>query len=115
MARAWWRDSDYELFYRLERERNEARAEVERLREEAGHWQAAFMQKKYPAESCREERDAGNGGCGACSICCREARAEVERLREACASMVEDADDGVPLQCLADAIRTTPLVTEEKP
>jgi len=33
--------------------------------------------------------------------------------REACASMVEDADDGVPLQCLADAIREKPLVTEE--
>ena len=34
MAHAWWRDVDYELFYRLTRERDEARAEVERLQEE---------------------------------------------------------------------------------
>ena len=33
MAKAWWRDSDYELFARLTKERDEARAEVERLRE----------------------------------------------------------------------------------
>jgi hypothetical protein len=33
MAHAWWRDVDYELFYRLTRERDEARAEVARLRE----------------------------------------------------------------------------------
>jgi hypothetical protein len=32
MAKAWWRDSDYELFARLTKERDEARAEVERLR-----------------------------------------------------------------------------------
>ena len=34
MAHAWWRDVDYELFYRLTRERDVARAEVERLQEE---------------------------------------------------------------------------------
>lgn len=34
MAKAWWRDSDYELFDRLTKERDEARAEVDRLREE---------------------------------------------------------------------------------
>jgi hypothetical protein len=28
-----------------------------------------------------------------------------ESEREACAAFVENADDGVPLQCLADAIR----------
>lgn len=32
MAKAWWRDSDYELFARLTKERDEARAEVERWR-----------------------------------------------------------------------------------
>ena len=37
MAKAWWRDSDYELFGRLTKERDEARAEVERLREPAVH------------------------------------------------------------------------------
>lgn len=31
------------------------------------------------AEWCKEEREAGNGGCGACSICCEELRKEVER------------------------------------
>lgn len=35
MAKAWWRDSDYALFDRLTKERDEARAEVERLREES--------------------------------------------------------------------------------
>lgn len=34
MAKAWWRDSDYELFDRLTKERDEARAEVERLKRE---------------------------------------------------------------------------------
>ena len=38
MAKAWWRDSDYALFDRLTKERDEARAEVERLtREPAVH------------------------------------------------------------------------------
>ena len=41
-------------------------------------------------------------------------RETAEAQREACASMVEDADDGVPLQCLADAIREKPLVTDAK-
>ena len=48
----------------------------------------------------------------------RFSRAEVEALlakqREACAAIVEDADDGVPLQCLADGIRATPLVTDQE-
>lgn len=38
-----------------------------------------------------------------------------EAQREEAARMVEGADDGVPLQCLADAIREASLVTEEKP
>jgi len=51
-------------------------AEVERLR---GQPSVAI---------CREERAEGNGGCGACALCCKEwrdraekAEAEVERLR----------------------------------
>lgn len=31
---------------------------------------------RSPAESCREERIQGNGGCGACAICCKEATEE---------------------------------------
>ena len=38
MAKAWWRDSDYELFDRLTRERDEARAEVERLEVACHAW-----------------------------------------------------------------------------
>ena len=38
-----------------------------------------------------------------------------EAQREEAARRVEGADDGVPLQCLADAIREASLVTEEKP
>ena len=34
MAQAWWRDSDYRLFHRLNRERDEQHAEIERLRDE---------------------------------------------------------------------------------
>jgi hypothetical protein len=33
MAKAWWRDSDYELFDRLTRERDEALKELKYLRE----------------------------------------------------------------------------------
>lgn len=64
--------------------------------------------------------DSPRGGCR-CAECVPPvtperlfSRAEVEALltaqREAIASRIEDADDGVPLQCLADAVRATPLV-----
>jgi hypothetical protein len=33
MAHAWWRDSDYELFYRLTAERDEARAALKSVAE----------------------------------------------------------------------------------
>lgn len=54
MAKAWWRDSDYELFDRLTRERDEARAEVERL-EVACHAWAEDMR-----EAARLCEQAGN-------------------------------------------------------
>jgi hypothetical protein len=39
-----------------------------------------LQQKLSPAESCREERAAGNGGCGACSICCKELKDKLDAL-----------------------------------
>ena len=38
MAKAWWRDSDYELFDRLTRERDEARDEVKWLKASCHAW-----------------------------------------------------------------------------
>jgi hypothetical protein len=37
-------------------------------------YKAMVEQMKSPDESCLEEREAGNGGCGACAICCGEWR-----------------------------------------
>lgn len=36
-------------------------------------------------ENCREERAAGNGGCGACALCCKEARDVADEWRAALA------------------------------
>lgn len=52
---------------------------LEKAQEEAANWHSAFQQKAYPAESCRKERDDGNGGCGACAICCHEATQRAEK------------------------------------
>lgn len=43
---------------------------------------AALRQTLSPAESCIEEREAGNGGCGVCAICCKEWRDKYEKLQE---------------------------------
>lgn len=44
---------------------------------------AALRQTLSPAESCKEEREAGNGSCGVCAICCKEWRDKYEKLRDA--------------------------------
>jgi len=61
-----------------------ARAEKEALIKEADdaasrivELQAMIQQKLSPAETCREERAEGNGGCGTCTICCNELKAEL--------------------------------------
>lgn len=43
-------------------------------------------------ERCREERAAGNGGCGACALCCKEARDEAESLACSLAVQSETTD-----------------------
>ena len=70
------------------RERDEARAEVEHAYREGG----ALYEAKIA------EREAFRSGA--------------EAMREACACVVEDADDGVPLQCLADDLRERPIPEE---
>lgn len=72
MAKAWWRDSDYELFARLTKERDEARAEVERLQREVDEMAAELhaLSVKYDA-SANDTADAYRRGA--------------EAMREACA------------------------------
>jgi len=53
---------------------NAAVADMTLQRDEA---KAMLAWKLSPAETCREERAEGNGGCGACSICCNELKAEL--------------------------------------
>ena len=65
MAHAWWRDVDYELFNRITRERDEARAAIL----EPGGWEAMYKGQRDRADKAERERD--------------EARAEIERLRTA--------------------------------
>ena len=52
MAKAWWRDSDYELFDRLTKERDEARTEVERLTR-ANTTLNAMLDGKRPTRGAR--------------------------------------------------------------
>lgn len=77
MAKAWWRDSDYELFARLTKERDEARAEVERLQREVDEMAAELhaLSVKYDA-SANDTADAYRRGA--------------EAMREACAQWVAD-------------------------
>ncbi len=88
----------------LLQERDEARAEVARLQKRLGD-KAEVNSEKLSAAFTEGTLAAGDAMRN-------KLREVAERQREACAAMVEDADDGVPLQCLADAMRVTPLVTD---
>jgi DNA repair exonuclease SbcCD ATPase subunit len=134
---AQWQDCTEcaEKAKRAEKERDEARAEVERFRnavrekerlelealqeldearadakkheELMWHYKAAFEYLKSPAKACLDERAEGNGGCGACSVCCGElrdklaavtrerdeARAEVEREKASATRGWQTADE----------------------
>lgn len=41
--------------------------------------QVKIAEARPCVEHCREERAMGNGGCGACSMCCREMQERVEK------------------------------------
>jgi hypothetical protein len=62
------------------RERDEARAESKKYEELMWHYKAAFEYLKSPAKACLDERAEGNGGCGACSVCCGELRDKLEAI-----------------------------------
>lgn len=68
-------DAESLRLYRNVRER------LDKMQEERDFAVSALRQSKSPAESCAEERAAGNGGCGACALCCKELRDEVDKLR----------------------------------
>jgi hypothetical protein len=75
MAKAWWRDSDYALFDRLTKERDEVRAEVERLRElldENAYERGLLARRMTEAQARRDEAY----------------RRGAEAMREACAVLV---------------------------
>lgn len=89
MAHAWWRDVDYAVFYKLEKERDEARAEVERLR----------------AENKLLRHDADKEW-GAVATACADV---AKRQREACAEHTfSDSEED------RSAVLATPLVTHEE-
>lgn len=65
----------------LTRERDEARAEVERLRESLEWSEACRKARLSMAETCLNGRAEGKSPCGACSICCGDLNAEIAHLR----------------------------------
>jgi hypothetical protein len=74
MAKAWWRDSDYELFARLTKERDEARAEVERLMHQLADQTNETTRVRLEAKRSAEEAY----------------RRGAEAMREACAVLVSN-------------------------
>lgn len=113
---------------RTERALDEARAEVERLTRERDAYKKA---KSENDERFMLERDAARAEVEHLRLALAGAETSIraeqmaqerlkddikqlvkeaaERVREACAVVVENADDGVPLQCLADAARALDL------
>ena len=67
---------------RTERALEEARARVAELE---------AVCAKSPTEWCMEERADGNGGCGACALCCKETRDERDNAREELAAVMSVA------------------------
>ena len=94
MAKAWWRDSDYALFDQLTKERDEARAEVGRLRDENAHRREMFRRETEANERLRKENDAMAAELHALSVrydardneSAEAYRRGAEAMREACAS-----------------------------
>lgn len=57
------------------------------------------MAKRLGVESCREERAAGNGGCGACALCCNEWRELAQKLAGALSGLI------APTKCQSASMR----------
>ena len=68
-------------FNRMEQERDEALAEVERLRESLEWSEACRKARLSMAETCLNGRAEGKSPCGACSICCGDLKAAIAHLR----------------------------------
>lgn len=66
------------------------KTEVEILSGLVDWYRAALEQTVSPHISCQKERDAGNGGCGTCVICCKEATDERDAWREVIAALCGD-------------------------
>lgn len=128
MAKAWWRDSDYALFDRLTKERDEARAEVGRLMHqladatnESTHFQVMCKRETEEVERLTSELQRERK-------CLTETRRELasqygmgfrrgaEAMREACADCVKHLshEDGLGMgsQRLEGAIRALPIPEE---
>ena len=112
MAKAWWRDSDYELFARLTKERDEARAEVERLRREVDEMAAELhaLSVKYDA-SANDTADAYRRGAEAM----REACAQVDpyELHRSNAAFARSIDTPASVvRIMQEGIRALPIPGE---
>lgn len=70
-----------QMMARWQRYRVRVRKVYARQAEQLSEARALLRHMKSPAESCAAERAEGNGGCGACAICCAELRAELELER----------------------------------
>lgn len=93
-----------------ERERDEARAEVERLRDMVESLEADFA-RRQAAHRCATWDD-GQGKCE----CNNLARTVAERQREACAASIRCDEARCPCHENArTSVRATPLVTEVEP
>jgi len=63
----------------------------EKLLEEV-QWLRVTKNPPAMAEWCKEEREKGAGGCGACSVCCGELRDGIEDTKKAVAIVVKDLE-----------------------
>jgi chromosome segregation ATPase len=93
MAKAWWRDSDYALFDRLTKERDEARAEVAILT-------AALDERDLEAERGLEqydrlvrERDEARASWEVCALHMHEARRERDEARAEVERLTDERDE----------------------
>lgn len=83
---------DMDRYERDDKWRDEIAVIAEKYEAELAQLRAQLAQIKYPSESCKEERSAGNSGCGACALCCKELRDENEELRARVADLEKERD-----------------------